>query len=374
MNRPIHDWDLATSAAPVDVARLFPKTVLTGERFGTVTVVLPESSVEVTTFRTEGDYTDNRHPEEVEFVSSIDEDLSRRDFTINAIAESVDGELIDPFGGIEDIRKGIIRCVGGPNTRFSEDALRMFRALRLSAELGFKIESGTLQAIYAGAGTASLISAERIRVELEKTLLSYKPEVAGEMIKIGLLDRFMAVSGKSPDGLKEIANLPGEPILRWCAFCAILLKKQYIKSATELLHAMRLDGKTIKTCLRALEITTFTVDKTSIKKLLSKNDTTVVRCAAAVKDVLSVASPDDCGISLNTSNALESTDSVLASKECATLGELAITGRDLLTIGHPPGRELGKTLDKMLEHVIMNPEDNYREKLIELASYNSQLT
>jgi len=248
MGRPVHDWDLATSAAPVDVARLFPKTVMTAERFGTIIVVLRESSVEVTTFRTEGEYQDGRRPENVEFVSSINEDLSRRDFTINAMAESIDGEILDPFGGREDINNGIIRCVGGPNTRFSEDGLRMFRALRFSAEFGFEIESGTLQAIYANASAAARISAERIRIELEKTILSQRPEIAGEMIKIGLLDKFMAVSGKNPGGLEKIAKLPEEPLLRWCAFCAVLLQKRYINTATELLHDLRLDKKTITTC------------------------------------------------------------------------------------------------------------------------------
>ena len=356
MNRPIHDWDLATSATPVDVARLFPKTVSTGEKFGTVTVVLPECPVEVTTFRTEGEYIDGRHPEEVEFVSNITEDLSRRDFTMNAIAESVDGELIDPFNGIEDIENGIIRCVGGPNTRFSEDALRMFRALRFCAQLGFTIENETLQAIYSGAGMASQISAERVRMEVEKTLMSQKPEIVGEMIKIGLLDKYVAISGKSPDGLEEIAKLPEEPTLRWCALCAILLDKHYINTATEFLHNMHLDGKTIKTCLRALTITDFPDDEKRIKRLLSKNDTVVVRCAAAASEAL-------CECSL-----LEKIDKILSSGECVTLVGLAIAGRDLLAIGHPEGRELGETLNKLLEHVIENPSDNNREILLELAS------
>jgi len=169
MDRPVHDWDLATSATPVDVARLFPKTVQTGEKFGTVTIVLPEGTVEATTFRTEGEYNNGRRPEKVEFISNIAEDLSRRDFTMNAMAQSVDGELIDPFGGLKDIKNGIIRCVGGPNTRFSEDALRMFRAYRFSAQFGFTIETETLHAIYANTGSAERISAERIRIELEKT-------------------------------------------------------------------------------------------------------------------------------------------------------------------------------------------------------------
>jgi len=359
MNRPVHDWDLATSATPVDVARLFPKTVQTGEKFGTVTVVTPDGTVEVTTFRTEGEYLNGRHPEEVEFVSNINEDLSRRDFTINAMAESAEGELIDPFGGIEDIKNGVIRCVGGPNTRFSEDALRMFRAMRFSAEFGFTIETETLHAIYANAGLASRISAERIRTEMEKTLMSPKPEIAGEMIMIGLLDKYVAISGKNPEGLEKITKLPQEETLRWCAFCAVLLEKRIIRSATELLHDMRFDGKTIKTCQRALTIPVFPIDKTEIKQLLSIYDAAVVRTAAAVSDVL----VDD--------NALERADYILASGECTTLGELAVAGRDLLELGHPPGPELGETLNILLEHVIENPQDNKREVLLGLVeTYN----
>ena len=358
LNRPVHDWDIATSAKPVEVASLFPKTVLTGEKFGTVTVVLPECSVEVTTFRTEGNYADGRHPDEVEFVSSINEDLSRRDFTINAIAKSIDGELIDPFGGVSDIEQGIIRCVGGPNTRFSEDALRMYRAIRFSAELGFEIEKETLHAIYANTGLAKNVSSERIRVELEKTLMSQNPEVIGEMIRIGLLGRYITVSGKSPEGLENIRKLPAELTLRGCAFCGVLINNGYIKTATELLHTMHIDGKTIKICLRALAITEFPTETIEIKRLLSKNDAAVVRCAAAVSDVL-----DKTG----EKNSLKKTDHVIASGECVTLGDLAVTGKDLLELGHSSGRELGETLSRLLEHIIENPEDNKREKLLDIV-------
>jgi len=357
MKRPIHDWDLATSAKPVEVASIFPETVLTGEKFGTVTVVLPECSAEITTFRTDGEYNDSRHPEDVEFISSLNDDLSRRDFTINAMAESIEGELFDPFGGMEDIKNKIIKCVGGPNTRFSEDALRMFRALRFSAQLGFTIETETLQAIYANTGLVGKVSNERIRIELEKTLLSQMPEVAGEMIMIGLLSRYITTSGKAPAGLKKLNNLPAEPLLRWCAFCAILLRQNFINTATELLHGMQLDGKTIKTCLRALEIAEFPPDKTGIKQLLSKNDASVVRCAAAVSDVFNEP---------GNANSLIKAEVIIKSGECFSLGELGVTGRDLLEIGHPPGKELGETLNKLLDHVIRNPHNNNREVLLNL--------
>jgi tRNA nucleotidyltransferase (CCA-adding enzyme) len=327
--------------------------------------------VEVTTFRTEGGYTDGRHPEKVEFISNLDDDLSRRDFTINAMAASVNGELFDPFGGAGDIKKGIIKCVGGPNKRFSEDALRMFRALRLSAELGFTIDTETLQAIYANTTLASRISSERIRVELEKTLLSKRPEIAGEMIKIGLLGKFIPISGKNPGGLEKISILPPESMLRWCAFCGILLENWYINNATELLHNLALDGKTIKACLKALEFPEFSTDKIAIKKLLSKNDVATVRCAAAVFDVLGIHETGSRQVDGSSrqgdgsSVLLKQTDNILASGECFTIADLCISGRDLLELGHPPGKELGITLNRLLEHVIENPGDNTRDKLLQ---------
>jgi len=357
-DRPIEDWDITTSATPADIAMIFPKTVLTGEKFGTVTVVLPQCNVEVTTFRAESDYSDNRRPKTVEFVSNIEEDLSRRDFTMNAMAESITGELIDPFNGVEDIKNKLIRCVGGPNTRFSEDALRMFRALRFSAVLDFSIENETLHAIYANANTAGKISAERIRTELEKTLMSDRPQIAGEMIKIGLLNKFMQISGKCPPGLEKIAELPSETTLRWCAFCALLIEEKYIKSAQEFLHEMHLDKKTIKTCERALKLFDTPADNSAIKHLLSKNDTETVRCIAAVSDMFGVGD----------TFTLEHTDEIISSGECYSLETLAVSGRDLMEKGYKPGLEIGEILKKMLDHVIKHPHDNTKEKLFGLLS------
>jgi len=355
MGRAIHDWDLATSAAPVDVARLFSKTILTGEKFGTVSIVLPDCTVEVTTFRTEGEYQDGRRPKNVEFVTSLEDDLSRRDFTINAMAVSIEGKLIDPYGGIKDIQAGIIRCVGGPNTRFSEDALRMFRALRLAAELGFEIEPDTLQAIYANAGMAARISTERIRIEMEKTLMSKRPEITGEMIMVGLLERYMIISGKRPDGLEKIAELPFDAKLRWCAFVALLSERRYISSAADLLNDLHLDSKTVKTCLRALTIENFPDDRTGIKRLLSNYDIDAVRCSASASDIIK----GGC--------ALSSTDEIIASGECIEMRDLALSGSDLIDLGYPPGRELGDTLKKLLEYVLENPECNERDTLLGLV-------
>jgi len=238
MNRQIHDWDFATSATPAEIARLFPKTLMTGERFGTVTVVLPECSVEITTFRTEGVYSDGRHPSEVEFLSSVCEDLSRRDFTINAMAKSADGEIIDPFDGKRDINSRIIRCVGSPNIRFSEDALRMFRAFRFRAQLGFEIDGETERAIYSNAGMASRISSERVRIELEKTLLSKQPEIAAEMINAGLLDRFLV--------LAEYAEIPAVICVNKSDLAVCEMFEPYAKTGYTIVYTSALDDTGLK--------------------------------------------------------------------------------------------------------------------------------
>jgi len=423
MGRPVHDWDVATSATPDEVALIFPKTVLTGEKFGTVTVCAGEGTIEVTTFRVESEYNDNRRPDNVKFVVNLDDDLSRRDFTINAMAIPVSGSLIDPFGGIEDIKNRIIRCVGDPGARFSEDALRMFRAFRFRAELGFAIEEETFHAIYANASRAKLISAERIRVELEKTLMSQKPEIAGEMMQAGLLDCYMTAPGKKLDGLEKIKWIPQEAAMHWCAFCAVLLEESLIVSAADFLKNMRMDGKTTRICIRALsmirgdgskqggakqggakqggakqgdgssawhcqadEPSPCLVSPRIIKRLLSEHGEDAVRCAAAVYDMVEQVEqgggtkqgdgssawfhkadePSPCFFA-PCFMSLAKTDEIIASGECYSLGKLAVTGSDLLGLGYTPGQELGEMLEKLLNYVIINPEANTRGKLLNMA-------
>ena len=196
---------------------LFDRTVPTGIKHGTVTVLTEDGPVEVTTFRREGGYADGRHPDGVSFDVGLTEDLARRDFTINAMALGPDGVVIDPFGGRTDLAAGLIRCVGDPDTRFAEDALRMFRALRFAAQLGFAIEGNTLAAIGRNAHRAALVSGERIKVELEKTLLSPRPEWAGQAIRLGLLAHLYPVKN-CPD-LTELREMPAEVIHRWRGFC-----------------------------------------------------------------------------------------------------------------------------------------------------------
>ena len=176
LGREPHDWDITTSAGPQEVKALFPRTIDTGLKHGTVTVLMGREPYEVTTYRIDGDYLDGRHPSEVTFTSSLREDLQRRDFTINAMAYSESRGLQDCFDGVSDLENGRIRAVGDPMKRFGEDALRIMRAVRFAAQLGYEIEEETVQAMKALAPTLSKVSAERIAAELEKLLVSPHPE------------------------------------------------------------------------------------------------------------------------------------------------------------------------------------------------------
>jgi len=407
MERPMRDWDIATSAAPLDIARLFRDAVMIGAKFGTVKVVIPRfaegsavqrqtpsnhngaiirnrrrdditnfgsgksehgvmDEVQVTTFRTESEYLDGRHPAVVEFVSTLDEDLSRRDFTINAMAYSINGRLIDLFGGLDDISNRIIRCVGDPNTRFSDDALRMFRAYRFRAELGFDIDKDTLCAIHERIDKAINISSERISDELGKILMSQNPDVICEVIKCGLLGKYLSPEPGAhiPDlvdeacgTIKNIAKLPEESMLRWCVFCSVCIETKIIATAAQFLRKLNIDEKTVKICSLALSIRMFPEKRSAVKRLLAKHGTDIVRCAAAIHDV---------HIGAEHNAAIDSVAEIINSGECFCLHDLAVSGRDLIQLGYTPGPQIGKFLDKLLKHVIDHPDENKRELLLEM--------
>ena len=218
LGRTPGDYDLCTSARPEQVMALFERTIPTGIQHGTVTVLTGDGPVEVTTFRREGGYADGRHPDGVAFDVGLTEDLARRDFTINAMALGPEGEVVDPFDGRDDLNAGIVRCVGEPDRRFAEDALRMLRAVRFAAQLGFAIAPETEEAIRRNAGRMARVSGERIKAELEKILLSPHPERAGELLRWGLLAHLWPVCS-CPD-LSCLGELPPQPIPRWRGFCA----------------------------------------------------------------------------------------------------------------------------------------------------------
>ena len=235
LNRTPDDWDITTSATPYQVKELFPKTVDTGLQHGTVTVMVHGVGYEVTTYRIDGEYEDGRHPKEVQFTSNLTEDLKRRDFTINAMAYSKDRGLIDEFGGMNDLQRKIIRCVGDPWQRFGEDALRILRAVRFAAQLGFEIEENTKKAIVELAPTLSKISAERIQTETVKLLMSDRPEMWRSVYDLGItriimpeFDAIMETPQNTPHHMYNV----GEHTLKALS----LTEKDRILRLTMLLH------------------------------------------------------------------------------------------------------------------------------------------
>ena len=357
-----HDWDICTSALPEQVMAVFPGALPTGMNHGTVTVRINSRFVEVTTFRSEENYADHRHPETVRFVGELTTDLSRRDFTINAMALSPDGLIMDPFGGLTDLEHRCIRCVGSPELRFEEDALRMFRALRFSARLDFTIEEATLAAIGKKAHLASALAAERIRDEVEKTLLTPRPETVGLMQHLGLLDVFLCARADALPELKLLTKLPRKALDRWMALCVILRRRGLISSVEDFLTALRLDSRTIRCCTDGAALLEGRKPRGAPewKRLLRRWGVDTVSCAARCRDALDGGS---------SSRELKS---VLKSGECFSMKHLAVSGDDLTALGLK-GRELGEMLNFLLDYVIEYPENNRRELLLSLAGNTEEL-
>lgn len=352
------DWDICTSALPEQIRALFDHTLPTGIRHGTVTVLIHSHSVEVTTFRTDGGYLDHRHPEAVSFVGDLTSDLARRDFTMNAIALPPDGLVADPFDGITDIQNGLIRCVGEPERRFEEDALRMFRALRFSARLSFSVEEETMAAIFRKAPLAAALSAERVRDEIEKMLLTKEPEILTTVIEAGLLDRYLLHRGEELlPRLQRLRALPRKAMPRWAALCAVLERNGMIVSPESFLSALRLDGRTIRCCGDCCELlhTEPPQSAKAWKKLLNRYGVDTASCAAA------------CSDALRGGKCRDALRAVLKSGECFSVRHLAVTGDDLIELGLR-GRELGEMLDFLLDYVMDYPENNRRELLLQLVS------
>ena len=241
--RTPQDWDICTSALPQQVQSIFPHTVPTGIDYGTVTVVLDGQGLEVTTFRCEGGYRDGRRPDAVSFVSSLTDDLSRRDFTVNAMALAPDGTVIDPFGGQADLEGRVIRCVGAPMHRFQEDRLRMFRAIRFAAQLNFTLDPELVHALEELGPQPHHLPAERIRPEVEKTLCAPTPHWAKLFFSSGLL------SGPVVDA-SPLTDLPNEPLPRWAGLASLMAESGH--DPLPLLQSLIRDKKLIAPLFRAL--------------------------------------------------------------------------------------------------------------------------
>ena len=326
LGRAPGDWDVTTNALPEQVMSVFDHTVPTGIRHGTVTVILDGTAIEVTTYRTEGGYSDGRHPDGVRFDATLEQDLARRDFTINAMALARDGSVVDPFGGGADLRTKIIRCVGDPDRRFTEDALRMFRAVRFGAQLGFALEENTLNALKQNAGKAKQLAGERVRVEVEKTLCSDRPERVNALFDFGLM---AAWSREDPGKAEWLTRLPREPMLRWAGLCACLNRSD----VEGFLRGLRLGKKGVPDTDRdwRYALTEYGVDG--------------CRAAAAM------------------AGDLARLETVLAQNPCIRVEQLAVSGGELARLGFS-GPEIGWMQRRLLTLVAERPMANTREQLL----------
>ena len=340
LGRRPSDWDIASSASPEEVLALFPRCVPTGIKHGTVTVLSGGGSVEVTAFRAEGGYSDHRRPDSVSFGCPLEADLARRDLTVNAMAMDAAGEITDPFGGRDDLRRRLLRCVGEPERRFDEDALRMLRTVRFSAQLGFEIEPRTLEAIRALAHLASGLSAERVRDELLKTLRSPAPGLVWQLVDLGLLGACLA-PGDASAPREALDVLP--IYARLAHFCRGLELGGYIMSTDRFLAALRFDGETLRRTASAVEV--LKSGSRDWKRLLRGHGEAAVLAAHPKNRALRA---------------------VLRSGECWELSSLAIGGRELAALGYS-GPELGRELRRLLDHVIDCPADNRADILCKLT-------
>lgn len=348
------DWDITTSAHPEETMAIFGSRALpTGLKYGTVSVKTPGGCVEVTTYRTDGDYTDNRRPATVGYADTLEEDLSRRDFTINAMAYSISGEIIDPFGGQRDLSSHLIRCVGIARERFEEDALRMFRCLRFAARLGFAIHPDTFSAIYEKAHLAAFLSAERINDELVKLLSCRGSYLLSSVFESGLMSSF-GIGEPSVD-FQSLDSLPAGGFLRLAAMCHILEKSGVI-AAKGFLEDLRFDTLSIKKCSTVCRMLSQGLPDDDIgwKTLLSRSGSELCLSAAQI-----AGAEDGYG-------CIGVLERVLASGECWSMHQLAVNGHALSALGFS-GKKLGAELEQLLGHVIRHPEDNDPDTLLHLA-------
>lgn len=396
------DWDITTSASPMQTKAVFRRTIDTGIAHGTVTVMLDREGFEVTTYRIDGEYEDSRHPKEVTFTASLAEDLKRRDFTINAMAYNDRDGLVDLFGGMDDLEKRTVRCVGNARERFTEDALRMMRAVRFSAQLGFSIDTDTEHAIMELAPNLKNISSERIRTELVKLLMSPHPDEIRKAYDLGItaivlpeLDSAFETPQNNPHHMYTV----GEHLMH----CLMHTRADRCLRIAALLHDIgKPASKTTDTdgidhfhghveigeqmageILRRLKFDNDTITrvKTYIRHhddQIDPNPRAVRRSAGRIGEdyfngVLELKRADCLAQSMYMrEEKLDGLDRVealyqeiLESRQCISLKDLAISGKDLIAAGVPQGRKIGEILSKLLEEVLEEPAHNTHENLLE---------
>ena len=402
LGRNPNDWDITTSALPLQVKALFRRTIDTGLKHGTVTILMDGEPFEVTTYRVDGEYLDGRHPSEVTFTASLQEDLQRRDFTINAMAYSEKKGLQDLFGGLPDLEKGLIRAVGDPAKRFGEDALRIMRAVRFAAQLGYEVEADTVQAMKELAPTLSKISAERIAAELEKLLVSPHPEKLKMAYECGItavilpeFDRCMETAQNNPHHkysvgehtIVSIGNARPDRILRYTMLMHDMGKPS-CKTTDEqgidhFYGHQEVSAQMANDILRRLKSDNET--RRSVSKLVRYHDLTCGLTGKSVRKAISLIGEDLFPLYLEVKDADTRAQSdfrfqekmdyleevrllyrkILEEGDCLSLKDLAVNGKDLIAAGMKPGREIGEVLEAMYCDVIDDPEHNNKEYLME---------
>ena len=361
LKRSPEDWDITTSAKPEEVKRLFSTTIDTGLQHGTVTVVIEKEGFEVTTFRLDGNYTDGRHPDRVAFTSSLTEDLRRRDFTINAMAYSEKRGLIDEFDGERDLEDGVIRAVGDACERFSEDALRMLRAIRFAGQLNFKIADETFDAIKELSPNIAKVSVERIAKELEKLLLSGNPEYIALVYETGIFSviapevAMLFENGEISASIKALsrASFPEKKELYQIRL-AIFLEGLGADKAANLLKRLKLDNDTINTVKKLLGLSLREVEnnETDMRRTVKEAGHKMMPLLLEMRRAKGLKDNKDLY------------QTVIDNGYCTSISELNINGKDLMDAGIPKGALIGSTLERLLELVIEKPELNTRESLL----------
>ena len=408
LHRTPGDWDITTQAKPEQVKEIFAEknihTIDTGIQHGTVTVMVEHEGFEVTTYRIDGEYEDARHPKNVQFTASLLEDLKRRDFTINAMAYNDKNGLIDAFDGVGDLERGVIRCVGCAMERFSEDALRMLRAVRFAAQLGFDIEAETKEAMVKLAPDIAKISAERIQTELVKLITSAHPGEIRTAWETGLtavflpeFDRMMETKQETLHHMYTVGehtihammNVRNDKILRLTMLLHDTGKPEYKtmdedgvahfkmhalgskRIAKEVLRRLKFDNDTLHKVTRLVLNHDYRMPAVpkNVRRAMNKIGEDIFPYYMEVRraDVLAQSEYQRAEKLKNLDEVEQTYAEIIEKGQCVSLKELAVTGRDLIRAGMKPGKEIGEKLNELLNLVIENPEMNTKEILLKYS-------
>lgn len=405
LERKPKDWDVTTSARPQDVKRIFRNTYDTGIEHGTVSVRVGTEIYEVTTFRVDGDYSDHRRPDSVEYTDKLAEDLKRRDFTMNAMAYHPRTGLVDLFGGQEDLRTGCIRCVGDPEERFEEDALRMLRAFRFAARFGFQVEEKTEKAVRMKAPLLENVSRERVREEMDQLVCSAYPGILRNVCETGLMAYIIpewipCIGAKQNTPyhvytveehmIRAVEAAQPVRVVRWAALLHDIAKphcrntdaqgrdhfpghpEQSAQMADKILRGLKFDNATREAIVLSIRLHDETPpqDLCQMRHLMSRIPDgfypylqALQRADAAAQNPRYLEASME---KLDVARALY--EQVVEEKQCVKLADLAINGRDLMDLGFPKGRMIGEVLQQLLQQVLDYPNMNQKGLLLDIAN------